>query len=516
MAPMPTDKVSSGHRQCAPDPLAEAAPAPAVSLAETTKALEQAATAPVPTPAPVASAVAAAPRPVARARCDEPPPPPRAKVRVAGPASVRGTTAPTSAAPRRPLPSSRRVDPVEPAPVDARPPSAAAAPRPPRLRPRLAAAAPAPAEAAPAAAAAAPAPAPAESRARCARPPRLRGRRRPAARRESAPAPDARRARSPRPLRPRPSPRRRRPRTSPRRPRRPSCTTRRRPRRPSWSSRRSRPRSWPSAPTRSSTAADLPVADFTTEEAPAPIAPITVDGLEAPIAVSRRPDRARAARHDAGARAEPRGRRRPAADRPRGHAADREQAHVGHGHAGGARDDHVRRGEPVRHLSSRRRRCRANAARGPPTLEDFNQLLAGLGQVISTLGTLKEYAGLAKDLPLIGESVGTFTKFIDGIQATYDLISAYIASHPAPRLDEIAALLLGRIDNPSVTPVTDETQIALQITHRGSQSTSLPLSLGTADRTWACRSTAPPRSPARSRSTTRSASASTRRPTASS
>ena len=122
----------------------------------------------------------------------------------------------------------------------------------------------------------------------------------------------------------------------------------------------------------------------------------------------------------------------------------------------------------------------ANAARGPPTLDDFNQLLAGLGQVISTLSTLKEYADLAKDLPLIGESVGTFTKFIDGIQATYDLISAYIASHPAPRLDEIAALLLGRIDNPSVTPVTDETQIALQITHRGSQSTSLPLSLGTA------------------------------------
>ena len=35
-----------------------------------------------------------------------------------------------------------------------------------------------------------------------------------------------------------------------------------------------------------STAADLPVADFTTEEAPAPIAPITVEGLEAPTAVS--------------------------------------------------------------------------------------------------------------------------------------------------------------------------------------------------------------------------------------
>ena len=121
----------------------------------------------------------------------------------------------------------------------------------------------------------------------------------------------------------------------------------------------------------------------------------------------------------------------------------------------------------------------AAEARGPPTADDFNRLLSGFGTVLTVLQTLKSYASLASNLPVIGDSVGDITHFIDSLQQSYDALSAYLASHPEPRMDEIANLLLGQVANKSVTPVVDEHQIALAISQSATHSESMPLTLGT-------------------------------------
>ena len=121
----------------------------------------------------------------------------------------------------------------------------------------------------------------------------------------------------------------------------------------------------------------------------------------------------------------------------------------------------------------------ANAARGPPTIDDFNRLLAGFGQVLTVLQTLKSYASLASSLPLIGDSVGNITHFIDSLQQSDDALSAYLTAHTAPRVDEVVNLLLGQFANKSVTPTVDEHQIALAISQSATHSQSMPLTLGT-------------------------------------